>query len=98
MVETMPGRFDPLHLRVWSIDHNDKYFTKRYRDISIDQFSGSSKITQLQCIPAGYLPNESDVRQELIERGRKYWELGQEPRQTVLDGEDSVSYEGTELR
>lgn len=77
--ETMPGRFDPLHLRVWSVDHNGSYFTKRYHDLSITQFSGDRKVKDLRYIPAGYLPEEAGVRDLLIERGRRYWKLGEKP-------------------
>ncbi|CAG8983102.1 hypothetical protein HYALB_00004544 [Hymenoscyphus albidus] len=78
--ETMPGRFDPLHLRVWSVDHNGTYFTKRYLDLDITQFSGSRELKDLRYIPAGYLPDESRVRNMLVERGRRYWELAEEPQ------------------
>ena len=80
MVETLPGRFDPLHLRVWSIDHNGKYFTKRYQDLAISQFSGRKSISELRYIPAGYVPNESEVRLQLMERGRRYWRVGEKPK------------------
>jgi hypothetical protein len=79
-VETMPGRFDPLHLHVWSIDHNGIYFTKRYRDLIITQFSGSKAVRDLYYIPAGYLPEESYVRDRLLERGRWYWVLASRPQ------------------
>lgn len=79
MVETTPGRFDPLHLRVWSIDHNGKYFTKRYRDLDIGQFSGRKLVTDLRYVPAGYLPNEFKIRTQLAQRGRRYWHAGTTP-------------------
>lgn len=86
MSETMEGRFEPLHLRVWSIDHNGRYFARRYFDLIIRQFSGSKSITDLQYIPARYLPKESEVRSQLAERGRKYWMLGEKPREWLSKG------------
>jgi Domain of unknown function (DUF7025) len=80
MVETMPGRFDPLRLRVWSVDHNGKYFTKRYQDLDIGQFSGKKAVVDLRYIPAGYLPNEFEARMQLAKRGRKYCTHGMRSR------------------
>lgn len=70
------GKYGKLHIRVWSIDHNGKYFSRRYHDLAVSQFSGEKEIISLKYIPAGYLPDEANVRSSLIERGKKYWELG----------------------
>lgn len=68
--------YSPLEIRAWSIDHNGKYFTKRYHDLVISQFPGEKDISRLKYIPAGYLKDESENRTKLLERGRKYWKLG----------------------
>jgi hypothetical protein len=86
MTETMPGRFDPLHLGVWSIDHNGAYFTKRYKDLTITQFSGSRAVTELRYVPAGYLTEESHVRVKLMKRGQWYWQLGSEAQLCLHHG------------
>ncbi|GKZ38850.1 hypothetical protein AbraIFM66950_011373, partial [Aspergillus brasiliensis] len=70
------GSFAPLKIRAWSVDHNGKYFARKYHDLTIHRFSGRRAITSLKFIPAGFLPEEGSVRKELIRRGRKYWELG----------------------
>ncbi|KAF8856386.1 P-loop containing nucleoside triphosphate hydrolase protein [Acephala macrosclerotiorum] len=74
------GRYGQLQIRAWAIDHNGKYFTKRYHTLAVSQFAGEKEIVNLKYIPAGYLPNEASVRAELILRGKKYWKLGSEIR------------------
>lgn len=70
------AQYDQLQIKAWSIDHNGKYFTKRYHSLAVSQFAGERGITSLKYIPAGYLPNEAGIRSDLIERGKKYWEWG----------------------
>lgn len=67
------GLFAPLHLRVWSIDHDGRQICKRYQDLSINHFVGRRDISSLACIPSGYLPEELTRRKQIISRGRKYW-------------------------
>lgn len=68
--------YAPLRIRAWSVDHNGRYFTKRYSEFLVSQFPGEKPITSLKFLPTGYLPHEAERRKELIARGRKYWELG----------------------
>jgi hypothetical protein len=68
--------YAPLRIRAWSVDHNGRYFTKRYSEFLVSQFPGEKPITSLNFVPTGYLPDEAERRKELIARGRKYWELG----------------------
>jgi hypothetical protein len=70
------GLYGQLQIRAWSIDHNGKYYTKRYHNLVVSQFPGDKETVHLQYIPAGYLPDEATQRRNLIERGRKYWEYG----------------------
>lgn len=73
MEERPFGSFDPIRLRVWSIDHDCKGLCKRYYDFAIEQFVGRRLIANLTCIPSGYLPDEGMKRQGIITRGRLYW-------------------------
>ncbi|RAK93828.1 hypothetical protein BO79DRAFT_268248 [Aspergillus costaricaensis CBS 115574] len=82
------GKFTPLVIRAWSVDHNGKYFAKSYHDLTVHQFSGTRTITSLKFIPAGFLPEEGIVRKELIRRGRKYWQLASSVNYKQLGKED----------
>lgn len=76
MEERSNGTYGALQIRAWSIDHNGRYFTKRYHEFLISQFPGERAITSLKYIPSGYLDDEPEYRSKLIARGRRYWELG----------------------
>jgi hypothetical protein len=72
------GQYGQLQIKAWSIDHNGKYFTKRYHNLTVSQFAGEKGITSLKYVPAGYLPNEVSIRSDLIKRGKNYWKWGSE--------------------
>ena len=65
--------YNPLQMRVWSIDHDGQNVARRYHDLTVRQFSGQKDIKDLQYIPAGYLPDESEKRRNLIARGKLWW-------------------------
>lgn len=67
------GSFTHLRLRVWSIDHDSRQVCKRHHEISIDYFPGRRDISDLACVPSGYLPDEITRRRHIIARGQKYW-------------------------
>lgn len=46
------------------------------KNLSISQFSGFRAISELRCIPTGYLPEEPKVRAQGATRGRHYWSMG----------------------
>ena len=68
-----PGRFEPWSIHCWSIDHDGQVFVQRYHDISIPQYSGQREVTKLEFIPSGYVKDEVQIRQRLLERGREFW-------------------------
>ena len=65
--------YDPLQLRVWSIDHDGTNITRRVQYLTVPQYSGQRAIKSLRYIPAGYMPNESEQRKQLVARGRLWW-------------------------
>ena len=65
--------YNPLQMRVWSIDHDGRNVVRRYHDLTVRQFSGQKDIKDLQYVPAGYLPDESEQRKTLIARGKLWW-------------------------
>lgn len=68
--------YAPLRIRAWNVGHNGRYFTKRYSEFLVSQFPGERPVSSLKFVPSGYIPDEAECREELIARGRKYWELG----------------------
>ena len=70
------GTYAQLQIRAWTIDHNGRYFTKRYHELVVSQYPGQKVISDLKYVPNGYLPNEEKRRLELIERGKLYWHYG----------------------
>jgi hypothetical protein len=84
------GRFEPWHIRCWSIDHDNSVFVQRYHDISIPQFSGEKEVKKLKYIPSGYLDNEAEIRRRLRERGRQFW--------TYASGCHHLEYVGRNFR
>lgn len=83
--------YTPLCLRVWSIDHDGKEVCKRYQTFEIPQYFGTRGVSMLKFVPTGYLPEEHTRREELMNRGRRYWSWGsivhhiQIPGQKVSD-------------
>ncbi|KAI9761081.1 MAG: bck1-like resistance to osmotic shock [Chaenotheca gracillima] len=69
---TSNGGYMPLKLKCWFVTFNGKQFIKRHRHLEIPQFSISKPISSLKYVPAGYLPNEGEVRSKLIRRGRAF--------------------------
>ncbi|KAJ0422489.1 hypothetical protein BJY00DRAFT_280250 [Aspergillus carlsbadensis] len=80
------GYLTPLRIRSWSVDHNGKYFAKKYHNLTVSQFSGQQAITSLKFTPVGYLPDETTVRKALADRGRWYWELGSKVNYKQFEG------------
>ena len=77
MEQQQVGRFSPLRIRAWHIDHDGQYFARQYSDFSITMFGGSRPVASLRYIPAGYLPEETKSRANLIARGHTFWNWGQ---------------------
>ena len=70
-----PGRFEPLQVRCWSIEHDGRSLVKRHHEILIPQFWGEREVSKLKYVPSGYLTNEAEVRRTMLLRGRKYWDF-----------------------
>ena len=65
--------YNPLQMRAWYIDHDGQSVVRRYRDLSVPQFSGQKEIRYLRYIPAGFLPTENEKRRNMIARGKLWW-------------------------
>ena len=48
MEEKQVGRFSPLRIRAWYIDHDGQYFTRQYTDFNITMFGGTRSVASLR--------------------------------------------------
>ena len=71
----------PTHVFGWSIAYGGKSFGREPFDKSVASFVGEKEISTLECFPARYLDQngkygtQEKLREKLIDRGRKYWEM-----------------------
>lgn len=100
MEQTLSGSYRALKIRAWCVDHDGTYICKRYHDFEVSYFSGRWNAATLKYIPAGYLPDESTRRQELITRGRQYWSFGSghHYRQVKRNKVSSISFSVIQTR
>ena len=56
------GKFQPLVIDCWYIEHNGKSFIKSKEDFRIAQFVGIQDVSALRLVPAGYLTDEAEHR------------------------------------
>ncbi|SPO01514.1 related to TOB3 (member of AAA-ATPase family) [Cephalotrichum gorgonifer] len=57
-------------------EYDGKQFGYGTTSIDIPDFQGARKITSLPCFPLKYHKNEAQLRETLIERGKKFTQLG----------------------
>ena len=79
--------YSPLRIRAWSVGHNGRHIAREYHDLVIPQFGGKKKISSMQYIPAGFLPNETEERRKLVARGRLWWTYSIGSHHVTIKGE-----------
>ncbi|KAI8717521.1 AAA domain-containing protein [Fusarium sp. LHS14.1] len=57
------------------VEFDGKRFGYGGMAVDVDEFQGARRITSLPCYPLQYHPNESKLRADLIERGKKFVKL-----------------------
>lgn len=58
------------------VDYDGKQYKNSTVSLEIDTFYGAQPIDSLSSFPLAYLADEAEVREKLIERGRKFVQLG----------------------
>ena len=58
------------------VDYDGKQFRNSTVTLEIDTFYGTQPIDSLSSFPLAYLADEAEVREQLVERGRKFVALG----------------------
>ena len=71
------GPNGPLTIRCWDIKYDHGAFRRTFSDFVIEPYSGKRKISKLPLVPARFMQDEEEVRNRLIARGRKYFQLKQ---------------------
>ena len=66
-----------LTIRCWDVKYDHGAFRRTFSDFVIEPYSGKRKISKLPLVPARFMHDEEEVRNRLIARGRKYFELKQ---------------------
>ncbi|PMD37984.1 hypothetical protein L207DRAFT_555435 [Hyaloscypha variabilis F] len=76
------GRADPYTFQVWNLQYNGTVVTRMMKSITIPIFDGERDITSLPLFPIRFHqddPGKQPLREELIERGKKYMDLVKGP-------------------
>ena len=71
------GKGAPKSIKVvcWEVDYEQGVFKRDFTEFIIDPFAGEKNVTNLELVPATFIPNEKKLRNKLIARGRRYFEL-----------------------
>ena len=64
-----------LTLQCWDVEFEHKEFTRDFIQWRIEPYVGEKNITNLELVPARYMPNEPELRKRLIARGQRYCDL-----------------------
>ena len=71
------GARGPMTIRCWDVKYDQGAFRRTFSDIVIEPYSGEKPLNSLTLVPAQYMHKEREMREKLIARGRKYYELKQ---------------------
>jgi len=85
------SRVDPFVLMCYHIDWTGKSYSPVFYEIEIKPFDNEREITSLEVFPTGYHANFETVREQLLERGRKFVKLT-EPTHLNYYGQTYVSH------
>jgi hypothetical protein len=69
------SRPNPFHLECYHIDWTSKSYWPVSLDVEIKAFDNERDITSLEVYPSGYHEKFEPIRQQLLERGRKFLKL-----------------------
>ena len=64
-----------IHLVCWEISFEQGVFKRDFDDWIIHPYAGEKNVSNLELVPAWFIPNENQLRDKLIARGRRYFEL-----------------------
>ncbi|KAI9886311.1 MAG: hypothetical protein M1823_001868 [Watsoniomyces obsoletus] len=64
----------PYKISLWHMDSDGTHFGRSVHQTTINPFEGEVEITKLKVYPAEYHPEHEKKRQELMDRGRKWFQ------------------------
>jgi hypothetical protein len=76
------------HITCVGTGYDGVKFGKVFEFLKINQFEGAREITSLKAYPLRYHPQETRIRHQLLERGKRFLELR---------GRQHMSYKGRNL-
>ena len=77
----------PMTLKCWDVKFKHGAFKRMFSEFAIEPYSGVRRIDQLPLVPEKYMPNEPEVKNRLIARGQKYYDLKLSARMQDYNGD-----------
>ena len=74
-VQNVKGQWSPYTLQCWDVDYEHKLFRRNFSSEVIEPFDGEKNILNLDLIPTHFMPNKEELRNELLARGQRYFDL-----------------------
>ena len=68
-----------LKLICWEVDFEKGIFKRDFTEFNIEPYVGEKNINNLELVPARFVAEEQQLREKLIARGRRYFELNKVP-------------------
>lgn len=78
-VRNAKGQWSPYTIRCWDVDYEHKIFKRNFFSVVMEPYVGEKAIVNLDLIPARFMPNEEQLREELLARGQRYFDLNKTP-------------------
>jgi hypothetical protein len=75
--KNVKGQWGVLSLYCWSAKYQGNHLTRDFYPWVIQPYTGEKAIRHLDLVPMQYFPNQAAVRERLISRGNRYFELNQ---------------------
>lgn len=74
-VRNPKGQWSPFTLQCWDVDYEHRVFKRNFFSWVMEPYAGEKNVLNLELIPAKFMPNEKDLRNELLTRGQRYFDL-----------------------
>ena len=66
-----------LVIQCWDVTYDRGVFKRNFQQYTMEPYSGEKNITNLPLVPARFMSNEMELRERLIARGQRYYDLKQ---------------------
>ncbi|KXX75206.1 hypothetical protein MMYC01_207129 [Madurella mycetomatis] len=83
-----PHPADRWELALWNLAYDGGRLRRRAHTVYVHRFYGERAIADLPAFPIRFAPNQKKLREELIERGKRYHRI-------ICDGQSHMRYNGS---